>query len=67
MYSDSFTYTCNWNEHNFVFREADLFYHAKGGTPLDKKFLPDIAGSWLILMNMAVPILVVKDSTTPAT
>lgn len=22
-----------WNEHNFVFKEDDLFYHAKGATP----------------------------------
>lgn len=22
-----------WNEHNFVFKENDLFYHAKGATP----------------------------------
>ncbi|MGB0423457.1 MAG: RtcB family protein, partial [Flavobacteriales bacterium] len=33
-----------WNEHNFVFKEGDLFYHAKGATPLDKKFMPDITG-----------------------
>ena len=24
-----------WNEHNFVFKDEDLFYHAKGATPLD--------------------------------
>ena len=27
-----------WNEHNFVFKDGDLFYHAKGATPLDPKF-----------------------------
>jgi RNA-splicing ligase RtcB len=30
-----------WNEHNFVFKDKDLFYHAKGATPLDDKFVPD--------------------------
>ena len=33
-----------WNEHNFVFKDGDLFYHAKGATPLDAKFMPDITG-----------------------
>lgn len=33
-----------WNEHNFVFRDGDLFFHAKGATPLDDKFMPDITG-----------------------
>ena len=55
-----------WNEHNFVFREADLFYHAKGATPLDKKFLPDITGPRLIPLNMAEPVLIVEGSTTPS-
>jgi len=26
-----------WNEHNFVFKDGDLFYHAKGATPLSDK------------------------------
>ena len=30
-----------WNEHNFVFKDDDIFYHAKGATPLDDKFVPD--------------------------
>ncbi len=54
-----------WNEHNFVFRDADLFYHAKGATPLDPKFVPDSAdGLRLIPLNMAEPILVVRGETT---
>ncbi|MCR5889912.1 RtcB family protein [Hymenobacter sp. J193] len=53
-----------WNEHNFVFRDGDLFYHAKGATPLDSKFLPDITGPRIIPLNMAQPILIVEGSTT---
>lgn len=53
-----------WNEHNFVFREGDLFYHAKGATPLDDKFLPDITGPRLIPLNMAEPVLIVRGATT---
>lgn len=49
-----------WNEHNFVFRDGDLFYHAKGATPLDPKFLPDITGARLIPLNMAEPVLIVE-------
>lgn len=53
-----------WNEHNSVFKDGDLFYHAKGATPLDEKFLPDsFEGLRLIPLNMSQPILVVKGST----
>lgn len=52
-----------WNEHNFVFRDGDLFYHAKGATPLDDKFLPDITGPRLIPLNMAEPVLIVQGAT----
>ncbi len=52
-----------WNEHNFVFRDGDLFYHAKGATPLDDKFLPDITGPRLIPLNMAEPVLIVQGKT----
>lgn len=52
-----------WNEHNFVFRDGDLFYHAKGATPLDAKFLPDITGPRLIPLNMAEPVLIVSGET----
>ena len=54
-----------WNEHNFVFKDDDLFYHAKGATPLDDKFVPDsYKGLRLIPLNMSEPILVVKGNTT---
>ena len=52
-----------WNEHNFVFRDGDTFYHAKGATPLDDKFLPDITGPRLIPLNMAEPVLIVRGAT----
>ncbi|WP_299766842.1 RtcB family protein [uncultured Dokdonia sp.] len=53
-----------WNEHNFVFKDGDLFYHAKGATPLDAKFMPDITGPRLIPLNMAEPVLIVSGKTT---
>lgn len=54
-----------WNEHNFVFKDEDIFYHAKGATPLDDKFVPDSTdGLRLIPLNMSEPILVVKGETT---
>ncbi len=52
-----------WNEHNFVFRDGDLFFHAKGATPLDDKFMPDITGPRLIPLNMAEPVLIVQGTT----
>ena len=54
-----------WNEHNFVFKENELFYHAKGATPLDDKFVPDSKdGLRLIPLNMSQPVLIVKGNTT---
>jgi RNA-splicing ligase RtcB len=55
-----------WNEHNFVFKdENDLFYHAKGATPLDDKFVPDsFNGLRLIPLNMSEPVLIVRGKTT---
>lgn len=54
-----------WNEHNFVFKENDLFYHAKGATPLADKFVPDSKdGLRLIPLNMSEPILIVRGKTT---
>jgi tRNA-splicing ligase RtcB len=54
-----------WNEHNFIFKEDDLFYHAKGATPLDDKFVPDgHNGLRLIPLNMSEPVLIVKGNTT---
>lgn len=55
-----------WNEHNFVFKKGDLFYHAKGATPLDASFMPDITGPRLIPLNMAEPVLIVEGKTTEA-
>lgn len=53
-----------WNEHNFVFKDENLFYHAKGATPLSNKFVPDsIDGLRLIPLNMKEPILIVKGET----
>ena len=53
-----------WNEHNFVFKDGDLFYHAKGATPLNAKFMPDITGPRLIPLNMAEPVLIVEGNST---
>lgn len=54
-----------WNEHNFVFKDGDLFYHAKGATPLDNKFVPDsFSGRRLIPLNMSQPVLIVKGEMT---
>lgn len=54
-----------WNEHNFVFKKDDIFYHAKGATPLDDKFVRDsYNGLRLIPLNMSEPVLIVKGQTT---
>ncbi|MCP3928914.1 MAG: hypothetical protein GY705_07425 [Bacteroidetes bacterium] len=54
-----------WNEHNFVFKDGDTFYHAKGATPLADKFVPDSKdGLRLIPLNMREPVLIVKGETT---
>lgn len=54
-----------WNEHNFVFKKDDLFYHAKGATPLTDEFVPDSKnGLRLIPLNMSQPVLIVKGNTT---
>lgn len=54
-----------WNEHNFVFKQDDIFYHAKGATPLDDKLVPDsYNGLRLIPLNMSEPVLIVKGETT---
>lgn len=54
-----------WNEHNFVFKDGDLFYHAKGATPLDDKFVPDSFQQLrLIPLNMREPVLIVKGETS---
>ena len=49
-----------WNEHNFVFKRDDLFYHGKGATPAWDDFASDATGVTLIPLNMSEPVLVVK-------
>lgn len=49
---------CLGNEHNFVWKRGDLFFHGKGATPA----WPDEAGRprlGLIPLNMASPVLLV--------
>lgn len=53
-----------WNEHNFVFQEDDVFWHAKGATPVHAGYLPDSNGTQIIPMNMAQPILLVQGKKT---
>ena len=60
QYEDRF-----WNEHNFVFKDGNKFYHAKGATPLEDKFVPDsYNGLRIIPLNMSQPVLVVKGKET---
>ncbi|MGL4235376.1 RtcB family protein [Tabrizicola sp.] len=49
-----------WNEHNFVFRRGDLFYHGKGATPAWDGYADDATGLTLIPLNMAQPVLVAR-------
>jgi len=54
-----------WNEHNFVFKKGDVFYHAKGATPLVDEYVPDsYEGLRLIPLNMKEPVLIVKGKAT---
>lgn len=53
-----------WNEHNFVFREGDMFYHAKGATPISADFLPDTNGVQIVPLNMAEPVLLIRGERT---
>lgn len=54
-----------WNEHNFVFRRGDTFYHGKGATPAWKDFAPDSSGSVMIPLNMGAPILIAEGTDNP--
>ena len=58
----------HFNEHNFVFHEkdnqGDLFWHAKGATPLHAPFLPDYDGRQIIPLNMASSVLIVRGTRT---
>lgn len=49
-----------WNEHNFVFKRGDIYYHGKGATPAWDEYAPDATGLTLIPLNMAEPVLVVR-------
>jgi RNA-splicing ligase RtcB len=49
-----------WNEHNFVFKRSDLYYHGKGATPAWEGYAADATGLTLIPLNMAEPVLVVR-------
>ncbi|WP_282182971.1 RtcB family protein [Aliiroseovarius marinus] len=49
-----------WNEHNFVFKRDDLFYHGKGATPAWDGYAADATGLTLIPLNMSEPVLVVR-------
>lgn len=51
-----------WNEHNFVFKDGDLFYHAKGATPMNNKFMPEDTNYKIIPLNMSQPILIVESA-----
>ncbi len=51
-----------WNEHNFVFKRGDLYYHGKGATPAWDHYAQDATGRTLIPLNMAEPVLVVRGS-----
>ena len=53
-----------WNEHNFVFREDDLIWHAKGATPVHDGFLPDNAGVQIVPLNMREPVLLIRGERT---
>lgn len=49
-----------WNEHNFVFKRGEVYYHGKGATPAWEGFAADAGQHTLIPLNMAEPVLVVK-------
>lgn len=53
-----------WNEHNFVFKDDDLFWHAKGATPIRADFLPDTNGIQIVPLNMAEPVLLIRGDAT---
>lgn len=49
-----------WNEHNFVFYRGNHYYHAKGATPM-WNYADDVSRERLIPLNMAEPILIVRE------
>ena len=56
-----------WNEHNFVFRRGDTYFHGKGATPAWSDFAADAdtLGRTIIPLNMAEPILIVRGTDAP--
>lgn len=57
-YADRF-----WNEHNFVFKRDNLYYHAKGSTPVFGNYAydADYMGRTIVPLNMGEPILIITD------
>ncbi|MEL7444208.1 MAG: RtcB family protein [Pseudomonadota bacterium] len=55
-----------WNEHNFVFKRGDLYYHGKGATPAWEDYAADASGRTLIPLNMSEPVLVVRGKDAKA-
>jgi tRNA-splicing ligase RtcB len=53
-----------WNEHNFVFKRGDMFWHAKGSTPVwgDHAHDADQNGRTIVPLNMGEPILLVTNN-----
>lgn len=49
-----------WNEHNFVFKRGEIYYHGKGATPAWDHYAQDATGRTLIPLNMSEPVLVVR-------
>lgn len=49
-----------WNEHNFVFKRGDSYFHGKGATPAWEDYAEDSCGKVLIPLNMAAPVLIAK-------
>jgi len=53
-----------WNEHNFVFKRGDNFFHAKGATPSYDGYSLDDNGITIIPLNMAQPILLTSHANS---
>lgn len=51
-----------WNEHNFVFKKGDVYYHAKGATPVSSELIRSQRS--IIPMNLAEPVLIVEHRKT---
>ena len=58
----------SWNPHNFVFKRGNMFYHAKGSTPIDTDFEvecddPHLTDRRYVPLNMSEPILILEAGT----